>query len=580
MTEDFHIPQSRVSQVLRPFRDSAVKLEFPMPVGDAAEAALVRQDVLNQLDDYVIPRHESLEAPLLAVFGGSTGSGKSTLINSILGEVVALASAIRPTTRRPLLLFNPDDEHWFTDRRIFPTLARVTSHGPNDLESTGQAGNELEVRATQLVPPGIAFLDSPDIDSVVVENRQLAAQFLAAADLWVFVTTAARYSDAIPWAMLDDAAERNVVTAIILNRVPAGTGAEVRQDLDRMLRERGLEQAPLFMLSEQSLDEYGRVSQADVAPIRGWLEGLAADALLRSSVARQTLWGTVRTIAAHGEFLLNEYDHQIAGTESLRWDVNSAFECALNNVSHHLSDGTMLRGEVVQRWQDVVGTGEWARKLEKGVSALRDRVSAFFRTPVDTAPVEEAIEDSLHTLIVSEAQLANVTVQDAWNHGIARELVSGALEQQRSDQERNESAATLLRHWHNDLIAMIRAEGGEKRMTARALALSVNAIGTVLMIVIFASTGGLVGGEIAVAGGTAVIAQRVLEAIFGDDAVRRMAKQARQNLEQRLSEYFAVDKNVWLEMIDQLRISHELRDEYAQAFTHLADAVDADGRSL
>jgi hypothetical protein len=50
------------------------------------------------------------------------------------------------------------------------------------------------------IPAGLALLDAPDIDSVVVENRQLAAQLLAAADLWLFVTSAARYADAVPWS--------------------------------------------------------------------------------------------------------------------------------------------------------------------------------------------------------------------------------------------------------------------------------------------------------------------------------------------------------------------------------------------
>lgn len=580
MSEELSTPTSRVGQVLRPFRQALANLRFPLEVSGAGDAALTYQDVLNQLDDYVIPRYDSLEAPLLAVFGGSTGAGKSTLINSIVGEVVALASAIRPTTRRPLLLYNPADEGWFTDQRIFPNLARVTSHGPSDLGSTGQAGDELEVRGTDLVPRGIALLDSPDIDSVVVENRQLAAQFLAAADLWVFVTTAARYGDAIPWAMLDDAAERNVVVAIILNRVPAGTGAEVRADLDRLLAERGLEHAPLFMLSEQQLDAEGRVAADDVAPIRGWLEGLAADAAVRASVARQTLSGTVNALVSNGEYMLTSYDEQIAGVDSLRWDINSAFEQALDNVARDVSDGTMLRGEVLARWQDVVGTGEWARKLEQGVSTIRDKISGFFRATVDTAPVEVAIEDNLHTLIMGEADQANARVKDAWSRGIASDLVASARENLRSTQERSEEAARLVREWQTDLISMIRAEGEGKRMTARALAFSVNAVGTALIIVVFASTGGLVGGEVAVAGGTAVVAQRVLEAVFGDDAVRRMAAQARDGLQERVAQFLAEDKNAWLTALDGLGVNHELRGEYANALSDLIDARHVDGRSL
>ena len=56
--------------------------------------------------------------------------------------------------------------------------------------------------ADDVIPPGLAILDAPDIDSVVAENRQLAAQLLAAADLWLFVTSAARYADAVPWDFL------------------------------------------------------------------------------------------------------------------------------------------------------------------------------------------------------------------------------------------------------------------------------------------------------------------------------------------------------------------------------------------
>ncbi len=580
MSDEFSIPTSRVGEVLRPFRESLVSLRFPLEVSGHEDAAMTYKDVLNQLDDYVIPRYDSLEAPLLAVFGGSTGAGKSTLINSILGEVVALASAIRPTTRRPLLLYHPDDERWFTDQRIFPNLARVMSHGPNDLESTGEASNELEVRGADFVPRGIALLDSPDIDSVVVENRQLAAQFLAAADLWVFVTTAARYGDAIPWAMLDDAAERNVVVAIILNRVPAGTGAEVRADLDRMLAERGLDRAPLFMLSEQPLDEAGLVSDADVAPIRGWLEGLAADAAVRASVARQTLSGTVDTLIGNSEYILSQFDEQIAGADSLRWDVNSAYDEALMNISRNVSDGSMLRGEVLARWQDVVGSGEWGRKLEKGISTLRDKISGFFRATVDTTPVETAIEDTLHTLIMGETNQANTRVKDAWSHGIAHDFIPRVQEWQRSPEQRSEDAARVVREWQNELITMIRNEGESKRMTARALAFSVNAIGTALIIVVFASTGGLVGGEIAVAGGTAVVAQRVLEAVFGDDAVRRMAAEAREGLEKRVSDFLAVEANAWRAVLDELGVKPSIRDAYAEALSSLIDARDADRRNL
>ena len=38
-------------------------------------------------------------------------------------------------------------------------------------------------------------------------------------------------------------------------------------------------------------------------------------------------------------------------------------------------DGTLLRGEVLARWQEFVGTGEFFRAMEQKISWLRDRIT-------------------------------------------------------------------------------------------------------------------------------------------------------------------------------------------------------------
>jgi len=55
----------------------------------------------------------------------------------------------------------------------------------------------------------------------------------------------------------------------------------------------------------------------------------------------------------------------------------------------------------------------------------------------------------------------------------------------------------------------------------------------------FSHTGGITGGEVGIAGGSAVLAQRILEAIFGDQAVRDMADQARHKLMAKAEELYA-----------------------------------------
>ena len=78
---------------------------------------------------------------------------------------------------------------------------RPAGAGAGDRRSASSTGT-LQLVPTPALPQGLALLDSPDIDSVLAENRALANQLLAAADGWLFVTTAARYADAVPWEFL------------------------------------------------------------------------------------------------------------------------------------------------------------------------------------------------------------------------------------------------------------------------------------------------------------------------------------------------------------------------------------------
>src|SRR4051794_7015910 len=142
-----------------------------------------------------------MDAPLLMVVGGSTGAGKSTLVNSLVGEEVSASGVLRPTTRAPVLVCHEGDVAWFADDRILPGM-------PRTIGRTGDGGSGLHVVPTPALQPGLALLDAPDIDSVVEANRTLARQLLAAADSWLFVTTAARYADAVPWDLLQAARER------------------------------------------------------------------------------------------------------------------------------------------------------------------------------------------------------------------------------------------------------------------------------------------------------------------------------------------------------------------------------------
>ncbi len=200
------LPQALVD-LSRALRATGLRLE----TAGVEDARGRRDELVAQIDDYLLPRLRSMDAPLLMVVGGSTGAGKSTLVNSLVGASVSPAGVLRPTTRAPVLVCHPDDLPWFEDDRILPGMSRTTG------APAGPGG--LELAPTPALRAGLALLDSPDIDSVVEANRALSRQLLAAADAWLFVTTAARYADAVPWELLQAAADRGTALSLVLDRV-------------------------------------------------------------------------------------------------------------------------------------------------------------------------------------------------------------------------------------------------------------------------------------------------------------------------------------------------------------------------
>src|SRR4051794_16005574 len=223
---------SGLTGALHGLRDAVAAVRFPFELAGSADAEHAAHGVLGQLDDYLLPRLARLDAPLLVVVGGSTGAGKSTLVNSLVRAPVSAAGVLRPTTRSPVLVSNPSDLPWFRQGQLLPGLVRTP-------ESSADP-RTLQIVSAPALGSGLAFLDAPDIDSVVEGNRKLAAQLLAAADLWLFVTTAARYADNVPWELLTTARLRGTVIALVLDRVPSEAAGEVTAHLREMLTARNL----------------------------------------------------------------------------------------------------------------------------------------------------------------------------------------------------------------------------------------------------------------------------------------------------------------------------------------------------
>jgi hypothetical protein len=542
----------QMATALAQLHGALVELRLPLALPGVDEQRAARTEMVDQLEDYVIPRVLSADAPLLCVVGGSTGAGKSTLVNSLVGTRVTEPGVLRPTTRSPVLVHNPADEEWFRRLELLPELERV------------DRASALQLVASETVPAGLAILDAPDIDSVEEQNRTLAAQLLAAADLWLFVTSAARYADQVPWDFLRAAAERSASVAIVLDRTPDEAIETVSTHLARMLAARGLKDSPLFTVTEGPVSDEGLLPADSVVEIKTWLDSLAVDADARAMVVRQTLQGAVRTLARRTHGVADAASEQVAAAARLREDAETAYADAVAKVSEASADGTLLRGEVLARWQEFVGTGELLRSLENRVGWMRDRlVNAIKGKPQQAERVTVAVESGLETLLLEHAEAAAERAEASWQTlAPGQELLADAGEDLgRASRDFRRRAERAVRDWQQDVLDMVRTEGASKRGTARFLAYGVNGLGVALMVVVFAHTGGmLVGAEAGVAGGTAVLGQKLLEAVFGDQAVRTLAQRAREDLQRRTDVLFAAERRRYTDLLDSLAIDPLVAD--------------------
>jgi energy-coupling factor transporter ATP-binding protein EcfA2 len=196
--------------------------------------------------------------PLLAVIGGPTGAGKSTLVNSLVRAPVSATGFLRPTTRKPVMVCHPR------------SFAAVHRH------------NLMPIIAPAL-PPNLAIIDAPDINSIDQANRALSDELFDDADLWLFVTTAARYADAEAWRHLRAAQQRRVGLAIVLDRVPVHAVDEILPHLTKLLGE----PVPLFVVPESPLDRQGMLPERVVTPVWEFLHKSASAKIDSETTARR-----------------------------------------------------------------------------------------------------------------------------------------------------------------------------------------------------------------------------------------------------------------------------------------------------
>ncbi|MGI3197600.1 dynamin family protein [Streptomyces sp. GLT-R25] len=365
---------------LSALRDRVAAARFPLPLAGAPRARANRDELLAQLDDYLVPRLREPEAPLLAVIGGSTGAGKSTLVNSLVGRRVSEAGVLRPTTRTPVLVCHPEDHHWFSGMRVLPDLTRVWVPQQDALDDPLLPGEDdgarvLRIETADTLPRGLALLDAPDIDSLVADNRVLAAELICAADIWVMVTTAARYADAVPWHLLRTAKEHDATLVTVLDRVPHQVVSEVSRQYGALLAKAGLGDVPRFTVPElpESAWGGGLLPATAVAPLLAWLTEQVEDPGARQQAMARTAYGVLDSLKTRMPELAGAAAAQYAAALRLTAAVDGAYDSEHARVRGRLQAGAVLAGDALKRWRSYpldCTAGELIDALAESLAAL------------------------------------------------------------------------------------------------------------------------------------------------------------------------------------------------------------------
>jgi hypothetical protein len=233
--------------------------------------------------------------------------------------------------------------------------------------------------------------------------------------------------------------------------------------------------------------------------------------------------------------------------------VERAYDAEQQRLQDRLAGGDFLRGEVMRSWQEFVGVGDLGRWLSTGIGRVRSWLSRHLSPAKGGPELQRTKEQAFEELVGALVRHADVAAGNAATEWAADPAGALLLEANPGlwghGPDLEAEARAMLTEWLGRLTRMVEERGHSRRAFAFVTSLGVNAIGVVAMLAVFAHSAGLTGGEVAIAGGTAVINQKLLEALIGEAAVADIIRAAERDLRRTLRSTLEGDARRFLDLL-------------------------------